>query len=451
MRPPSSLPSHVPASLLERDSELELVDRLLAGAGDGEGALLLFQGPPGIGKTRLLGETRERAERLGFEVLRARGGELERDFSHGVVRQLFEPRLAQATPDERAALLSGAAALAAPLVAFADSADPAAAAEDVSFSTLHGLFWLTANLAEGAPVLVAVDDLHWCDSPSLRFLSYLARRLEGLPVIVAASSREWEPGADTSVLAELEAEPLGTVVRPAVLSVEAVAELLGERLAAEPAPEFLDAVHASCGGNPLLLGELVHALVAEGIEPTATAAARVRELGPEALSRHVLQRLGRLGAPAEALARAVAVLGDEVDLAIASELAVLEQDEAANAAAALARADVLRARGGLAFAHPVLRTAVYGELSEPERELAHARAAELLTARGATPQQVAAHLLHVPAQGRSAVVDTLREAARRAKSEGAADVACAYLARALAEPPEPGSGRTYCSSSARPS
>ena len=60
---------------------------------------------------------------------------------------------------------------------------------DASFAALHGLYWLTVNLAGGRPLLLAIDDLHWADRPSLRFLAYLARRLEGLPVLVAASLR----------------------------------------------------------------------------------------------------------------------------------------------------------------------------------------------------------------------------------------------------------------------
>jgi hypothetical protein len=104
--------------LLEREEHLGLVERLLLEAREGRGALVLFEGPAGIGKSRLLGAACEEAEALGLQVLRARGGELERDFSYGVVRQLFEPRLATFSQDERAQLLVGAARLAAPLFEF---------------------------------------------------------------------------------------------------------------------------------------------------------------------------------------------------------------------------------------------------------------------------------------------------------------------------------------------
>jgi DNA-binding CsgD family transcriptional regulator len=421
--------------LLEREDQLELVGRLLGDVRGGRGAFVLFEGPAGIGKSRLLGAACEDAEARGLQVLRARGGELERDFSYGVVRQLFEPRLAAAAEDERARLLVGAARLAGPLFEFGEVGEALAGGEDASYRTMHGLYWLTANLAELEAALLAVDDLHWCDAPSLRFLSYLARRLDGLPVVVAACVRTKEPGVDEAILTQLEAEPLATLVRPAPLSLEAVARLLDARLGSDPAPEFLQTVYTSCAGNPFLLNELVHALLAERIGPDADAAARVRELGPESLSRFVLQRLRRLGPPAEALARAAAILG-ESELALAAALAELDLEEARTAAGGLVRSEVLRPRGPLAFVHPVLRAAVYADLSGPERELGHERAAELLAEDGASAERVAAHLLHVPPRARASVVTTLCEAAQRASGEGAADVARSYLERALAEPPD---------------
>jgi len=81
--------------------------------------------------------------------------------------------------EERAELFSGAAGLAAPL--FGESGLDEAPAGDVSFAILHGLYWLAANAALSRPTLLLVDDVHWADAPSLRWLSYVARRLEGLP------------------------------------------------------------------------------------------------------------------------------------------------------------------------------------------------------------------------------------------------------------------------------
>src|SRR4051812_36226539 len=153
------------ARLLERERELAEIDRLVADAAGGTGSMALVEGPPGIGKTRLIAEARRRGTEAGLRVLSARGGGLEREFAFGVVRQLFEPALGRGD----AALFSGAAAPAAAV--FETVEQPAGG--DASFAILHGLYWLTANVAERRPLLLAIDDLHWCDHPSLRFLAYL--------------------------------------------------------------------------------------------------------------------------------------------------------------------------------------------------------------------------------------------------------------------------------------
>jgi hypothetical protein len=152
----------VQLDLLERAAERAAVARLITAIPDG-GRLLAIEGPPGIGKTALMAEARALAQEAGLQVLGARGSELERSFSYGVVRQLFEPLVASLPVDERAELLEGAAALAAPL--FDPSQVAAEAAVDSSLATLHGLYWLTANLAARRPLLLALDDLHCATCP----------------------------------------------------------------------------------------------------------------------------------------------------------------------------------------------------------------------------------------------------------------------------------------------
>jgi AAA ATPase domain len=162
--------------LLERDGELAAVDELIEAVPAG-GQLVAIEGPPGIGKTALMIETKRLGQAAGLQVLGARGSELERSFSYGVVRQLFEPFLASVGVEERADVLSGAAALAEPL--FDPELLVAETGTDSSLATLHGLYWLAANLAARRPLLLAIDDLHWCDLPSLRWLAYLLPRMEG--------------------------------------------------------------------------------------------------------------------------------------------------------------------------------------------------------------------------------------------------------------------------------
>src|SRR5919197_1487261 len=165
--------------LLERDAELGRLAALVDDAAAGHGRAAAVLGPAGIGKTSLLDRARDRAAARGLALCAARGGELEHDFPYGVVRQLFELPLRSLGERERAQALDGAAALAAPAIGLAPGGDAGAS---WTFAIVHGLYWLTANLAQATPLLVLVDDVHWADAGSLRFLAYLARRLEGLPV-----------------------------------------------------------------------------------------------------------------------------------------------------------------------------------------------------------------------------------------------------------------------------
>ena len=419
--------------LLEREAELGVLERLLDEAAEGHGSLLLLEGRPGIGKTRLIAAAHERAEQREARGLRAQASELELHFSHGIVRQLFEPPLARVPSEVRAELLAGAAGLAAPLFGLELPSD--APQVDPSFGTLHGLFWLTANLADRNPLVLSVDDLHWCDPPSLRFLAYLRRRLEGLPILLVASLRSAEPGTGSPVLDELLADPLATVLRPGPLTEEGVAALVRDQLDADPEPEFSATVHAETGGNPLLVRELLGAIRAERIEPSASGAVRVMKLAPKSVGRLVLRRLSPLGERAAALVGSVAVLGDEAELGTAAELAGLSRDEAADAAESLRRLDIFRPGERLGFAHPVVRDAVYVSLHLPERERGHARAAELLAEHGAPAARVAAQLLATQPSAHPWRTRWLRAAARQALAQGAPDAAASYLRRALAEPP----------------
>jgi DNA-binding CsgD family transcriptional regulator len=425
-------PLPVQLDLLERDTELATVTGLIA-ASPGGGRLLAIEGPPGIGKTALMAAAKAMGQETGMQVLGGRGSELERSFSYGVVRQLFEPLLASLRAEERAELLAGSAALAAPLF------DPAQVgtepAPDSSLATLHGLYWLTANLAAGRPLLLALDDLHWCDLPSLRWLAYLLPRMEGLDLLLVVSVRPAEPGEDPGLIGQIVSDPLATIVRPAPLSTEAVARLLRESLSPEADDAFSAACQEATGGNPLLLRELVHAIADEGLAPTEANVPRLRELAARAGSRAVSLRLSRLPPEATTLARAVAILGDDADPRQAAALAGLDERTASEAAAALARVDVLRPQPPLGFVHPLIRAAVYETLTPLERDSGHARAARLLADAGAEPERVAAHLLRAPAAADAPVVGALRDAARRATSRGASESAVAYLRRALAEPP----------------
>jgi DNA-binding CsgD family transcriptional regulator len=423
------------AALLEREGELQQLDALVDEACTGRGRVVLIEGPPGIGKTQLLDAARARARERDMAVLAARATELDRDFPFGAVRQLFEPLIASADPGRRAALLHGAARFAAPLLG-AEGPEPGAG--DPSFTRFHALYWLTANLADEAPLALAIDDAHWADASSLRFLQFLLPRVEELPVLIALAARTREPGIDRRPIDALAVDPLTRVLRPAALSGDAVDSLVESQLGEVPEAGFGDACREATGGNPLLLRELLRELAADEIAPTAERAPLVRQLAPPTVARAVLVRLARLGDDAAALARAVAVLGDGAPLRRAAALVDLPDERADEAAALLAQADILAAERPLTFAHPILRSAVYTDVDPAERARAHRRAADLLAADGAAADAVAVHLLATEPAADAYVAATLREAAAQALARGAAGTAVGCLRRAIAEPPPAG-------------
>ena len=416
-------------ALLERAEELAAVDAAIASAKGGASRLAIIEGPAGIGKTSLLAEGRARAASSGLTVLYARASELEAAFSFGVVRQLFEAAVATASGEAESRLLAGAAAPAARL--FGSGSGGGGSDEDV-YALLHGLYWLTVNLAEARPLALAVDDLQWTDASSLRWLAYLARRLEGVSACVLATLRPIDD--EHPLLAELLADPATAIVRPNSLSAPAVAELVQQELGADAEESFSLACHHATGGNPLLLRELLRTLAAEDVVPSAASVPVVDRLAPDAVTRSVRLRLGRLSREAAQLARAVAVLGDRAERDQAAALAELERRQVAPAAAALARVDLLRPEPPFSFVHPLVRNAVYEGIPLHEREAAHARAAELLTELRAAPEQIAAQVLVAPAESIDGAAAVLRDAARAASAEGGLDSAVRYLQRALEEP-----------------
>ena len=419
-----------PFPLLERDSELADLDRAVTSLADAKGGILTLSGAAGIGKTRLLGELRERCEGRSVRVLRADCMPLEQEYSFGVVMQLFERPLLGQEPG-RHVLLEGAASRAASI--FEEAPNHGAPASS-TFQLLHGLYWLTMNLAADSPVLIVVDDAHWADLASLRFINFLSQRLEDLPVLVVIASRPGEAtGERGELLNRLRVRSGQSGLEPSPLSRSAVAELVRAELM-RPAAAFCDACAGATGGNPFLLSELIEGFRSSGARPTAEAAAGVSRLAPASLGRTVLLRLSHLHAAAIAVAKAVSVLGDDSEIRHAAALAGLEVDAASEAVDALSDAGVLDLSDGMRFLHPMIAAAVYSELGRGERGRLHRQAAELVAAEGGRAERAAVHLLEAVKAADPAVVAILREAAGEAVRRGSPESAVEYLERAIAEP-----------------
>ncbi|HKJ36184.1 MAG TPA: AAA family ATPase [Solirubrobacterales bacterium] len=425
--------------LLERGDERRRLAEALFAAREGAGTILIFEGPAGIGKSRLLAEASGLADEAGLEGRRARATELERGYPFGVVRQLLTGALHEAEPEARAELLSGAAGLAERVLGDGEDATFSAPTSDAQFAVLHGLHWLLANLSERRPQLLCVDDLHWADEGSLRLLAYLAPRLNELPVVVCAGLRVGEHGPYSGLIDALLAEPASQVSELEPLSEEASRALLDRWVEPDFDAELAEAAHETTAGNPFLLRLLAGELTRDSLDGDSTPATveRIRSLGPRTVSRTVRVQIERVGRAAPEVATALAVLGDGADPLSVAELSGHEPEVAAEAADELSRAGLIEPEP-LGFVHPVVRNAIYEEVGARRRSQLHSAAAKLLARTGAPPEQIASHyLLCDPALDPEAVA-ALRRAAEVAMDRGAPSTAAEYLSRALAEPPSEG-------------
>ncbi|MEO8887772.1 MAG: AAA family ATPase [Jatrophihabitantaceae bacterium] len=399
--------------LLERERELEVLRAAVQAPGP-DGSLVYVEGPAGIGKTTLLQAGVSLARNRGWRVVQARCAEIEQEFAYGAVRQLLDP----VVREDRAQ----------PFLAHADASSP--------FQVLNAYYWQLADLTRDSPVLVVVDDAQWCDTASLRFLGFLVRRLDGLPLTLVVAAREADQPGPRQLLDDLVGQFHVSPMRPAPLSETAVRRLLSHRSGHPPPVELVTACLDVTARNPLVLRELVGLLADVEIGPDT--AGWVRQVtGPQVIARQVEQQLARQGPAVRELARALAVLGEQTSLRAAARMSGLDESAASEGADRLVRLGLATRNPALTFAHPLIQSAVHAGLDENQLGQAHERAAEVLAEFGAPLEQQASHhmLCRRSADGRR--VELLLAAAQQARRRGSPDSAAAYLRRALDEPAPP--------------
>jgi DNA-binding CsgD family transcriptional regulator len=347
--------------------------------------------------------------------LRVRCSELTRDYPFGVARNLFGPKLIRAERISRARLLQGPAALAEPVFDNGSAAD--------EFAVIHGLYWLTVNLAEQKPLVILIDDLPWADGSSQRFFGYLAERVEDLGVAIVATIRSGDPVSETALVSHVVEAATTPILRPTALSEKGIRSLLA---CTAPTADITDGqvecVRRHTGGIPFFVVAVAEALRSdEAVTLTA----------PDSVRRQLARRLARLDADARDLAQASAVLGDDSSLDAASQLACLDADRAVGAWARLAAAYILGATEPLVFSHGIVREGIYHLIAPEIRMSLHAGAARVLAQLDAEPEVVAEHLLLSANTREPWALQALHDSGRAAARRGAHAAALTYLRRAV--------------------
>ncbi|MEU7411123.1 AAA family ATPase [Streptomyces sp. NPDC042638] len=436
------------APLWERDAEIAAVAQaldVLCADQTSAGSLLVLHGEAGLGKTALLAETRRIAERRGCAVWSARGAETLKSVPFHVVRQLLQPALLSLLPEEAREYLGDWYEIAGPALGIIDPQEGSADPQYVC----DGLVAAVRRLARREwPLVLLLDDAHWADQETLRWLAAFAERLDDVSVLVVVARRPGDVSADSTRLLDAVAEAAGRFVNNlSALTPDATAGLTRATLGRHADDAFCREVWAVTGGNPYDTVELLAKVQDSELQPVEAHAGELRALNRAARGGGLVDRLKGLGLEATRFAWAAAILGTGITVDMVARLATMTDELARNCAELLCNARILTAPDPsvgterdpdeLEFVHPLIATAVYNSIPPGVCTAMHGVAAQIITELGRGAAEAARHLLKVHPDDDEELVEQLREAAREHLAVGAPDAARRCLERALQEPPRP--------------
>jgi ATP/maltotriose-dependent transcriptional regulator MalT len=418
-------------TLIGRRHELGVLDRALAAVERGPSRAVGLRGEPGIGKSRLLAELASRAEERGHLVLAGRATELERDLPFALLIDAFDRQLSSDPPrrldDEHLAQL--AAVL--PAVAGMPGVEPTAF-PDGRHRVARAVRALLELLAGQRPVTLLLDDVQWADAASADVLALLLHRPPPTRVLLAMATRA---GRAPDLEAALE-----TAVRNGsadVLDVGPLSRQEANGLMASLRRAARERLYVESGGNPFYLEALARAAGSDTQRGAATGMAGV----PRAVRAALAGEVGVLPAHMREVLEGAAVAGDPFEPELAGAAVGVSESAVLSALDELLAADLVRATDQprrFRFRHPLVRRAVYEGTAGGSRLAAHARAADALAARGATPAQRAHHAERAARAGDMEAVDLLAEAAAETAARAPATAAGWYgsALRLLPDGPE---------------
>ncbi len=368
--------------LVGRDEELATLHEGLEHAASRR-QLLLFEGEPGIGKTRLLREASHFATELGFNVFAAAGDVHEQAHAYGLLIAAVESRADRAAGDLRALI-----------------ARQTSVAADRRLAVIDWFVTFIEEAVDAAPIVLVLDDLHWADAESLRVLRAVVRRSARTPFGLVAGTRPVASYVDLEALADtMGAEGERVFLEP--LDESSVVELVDRLMTQTVTPELL-ALVGSARGNPFFVTEII----ASGLGELASHDV------PRDLRRTILGRVSHLSDDARSMLRLASLLGgsiDPIDLATIVGRPAIELvpiiEEAIRGGVLEEYEDVL------AFRHDLVRDAVYSDMPASLRRRSHRDVARALAAAGAPARRVAAQLARAAKPGDGEAVSWLRRAA----------------------------------------
>src|SRR6476620_4558214 len=404
-----------------RAGELKVIGALLTALSQGRGGVLVIEGPPGIGKSRLLTEVMALADKSGVRTLFGEAFEYQQTpfFSLFMATLRADPPVGDADALRR---LGGSADLRYWVVGDLADAIHAAAAE--------------------TPLAIVLEDIHWADNGTLMALRSLATARPDAPVLWVLTVRTGAGGPAVQETLSVLHRANATFLQLAAMTADAVADMVCDAVRAN-ADESLLTLAAKAHGNPFLVSELVGGLGEEGrLNVRGGRVAASGQALPRRLGASMQQRLDHLSTDAGEVVRVAAVLPDRFSAGLLA--AMLERQPASlmSAVEEAVRADLLvEDDEQLRFRHDLLREATRQSLPQSLRRAMERQSASIMLGMGAAPAEVATQLARSADPGDQEAISALRQAAQsvgHSDASAAADLSRRALELLPADDPEHG-------------
>jgi DNA-binding CsgD family transcriptional regulator len=376
-----------------RTGELKVIGALVTALVQGHGGVLVIEGPPGIGKSRLLTEVVALADKCGVRTL------LGEAFEYQQTVPFFSLFMATLRAD--------------PPVGDAEALRRLGGSADLRYWVVHHLQDAIHAAAAETPLAIVLEDIHWADNSTLLALRSLATARLDVPVLWVLTARTGAGGPGVQETLSVLQRANAAFLRVAAMSPSAVADMVCDAVRANADGSLLN-LAAKAHGNPFLVRELVEGLGEEGrLNVSGGRAVASGHALPRRLGASMQQRLDHLSRGAGEVVRVAAVLPDRFSAGLLA--AMLERQPASlmSALAEAVRADLLvEDEEQLRFRHDLLRETTRQSLPQSLRRAMERQSASIMLSMGAAPAEVATQLARSAEPGDREAISALRQAAQ---------------------------------------